>query len=318
MKLSQVIRLYQNYLKTTKNASPKTLENYTHWLERFLWWRWDNEIESLKAIQVMAYSDELLQKWLSTKTVNYHIIAIRAMLKFCIKYDIETIPPTKLEIAKTSPREPHFLESQEMQSLLDMPYTYENNINIRTRDLAILYMLAGSGLRVTELCNIKIGDIRLDKKQFYIIGKWRKMRSVFMTDVAMQMMQDRLMLRESLNSQNIYIFINLSNNSIDSDKPITRNSIEYMVNKYTKLAWIKKKVTPHILRHSFATNLLEKWADIRSVQMLLWHSSITTTQIYTHISDKTLAKVHDLLNTESEILSRSSDDNYHTIDDIEI
>lgn len=302
MNLSQVIKLYQNYLKTTKNSSPKTLENYTHWLNRFLWWRWDNDIEKLKSIEIMSYNQWLVDQWLSTRTINYHIIAIRAMLKFCIKYDIQTISPTKLEIAKTSPREPHFLEPSEIDELLQSPYIYETNINIRARDLAILNILYGSGLRVSELINLRIDDIRIDNKQFHIVGKWRKMRAVFMTDQAMQLMSEWIELRKSINTSNIYIFISLSNNTLSSDTGLSRNAIESMISKYTKLVGINKRVTPHILRHSFATSLLENGADIRSVQMLLGHSSITTTQIYTHISDKTLAKVHDLLNTQKDLL----------------
>lgn len=294
--LSKIIKLYQNYLKTTKNASPKTIENYTHWLERFLSWRWDHDISMLKAIDIMSYSQDLTDKKLSIRTINYHIIAIRAMLKFCIKYDIECLSPDKLEIAKTAPNHPSFLEEYEIDMILESPYIYTPNLTKRARDLAILHILYGSGLRVSELCNMTYDDIRIDTKQFSIIGKWRKLRSVFMTNMAMDAMNQRLNIRKELPNSTKYIFISLSNNTNNSGN-LTRSSVEDLVKHYAKLAWIDKKTTPHTLRHSFATSLLAKWADIRTVQILLGHSSITTTQIYTHVHDSALINAHGLLDT---------------------
>ena len=125
----------------------------------------------LKAIDIMSYSQYLTDRKLSIRTINYHIIAIRAMLKFCIKYDIECLSPDKLEIAKTAPNHPSFLEEYEIDMILESPYIYTPNLTKRARDLAILHILYGSGLRVSELCNMTYDDIRIDTKQFSIIGK---------------------------------------------------------------------------------------------------------------------------------------------------
>jgi site-specific recombinase XerD len=171
-----------------------------------------------------------------------------------------------------------------------MPEKFEKNLLKRYRDLTILHILYGSWLRVSELISLKKSQISFYTNQITIVWKWRKERAVFMTKKALEFLKKYLDLRND-NSQ--YIIISLSKNSFW--KSVSRVSIENLVRYYASLAGINKKVTPHTLRHSFATTLLIKWADIRSVQALLWHSSITTTQIYTHISDKYLQKVHSLL-----------------------
>jgi site-specific recombinase XerD len=158
------------------------------------------------------------------------------------------------------------------------------------RDEAILWFLYGTGLRVTELTSLDRSDIRSDSKQFSIIGKWSKLRSVFMSQQARDKLVSYLKIRSD---DSDYLFISLSNNSYG--QRLTRNSVEDIVKKYKNLAGIHKKVTPHTLRHSFATTLIKKGADIRSVQTLLGHASITTTQIYTHVDDRYLSKVHELL-----------------------
>lgn len=158
------------------------------------------------------------------------------------------------------------------------------------RDEAILHTLYGTGLRVSELIGLKRTDIKLDSNQFRVIGKGSKMRSVFFTKQAREKLERYLAARTD---DTPYIFVSLSNFS--TYKQLSRNSIEELVRTYAKQAGIDKKVTPHTLRHSFATSLIKKGADIRSVQTLLGHASITTTQIYTHVDDKYLKKVHDLL-----------------------
>ena len=293
---SKIIKLYQNYLKTTKNASAKTIENYTHRLERFLVYRWDHDIKELKAIDALSYRQELIDKWLSMKTVNYHIIAMRSMLKFCDKYDIDTISPEKFEVSKTAPNSLVFLEEWEADMMLEAPYIYTTNEIKRVRDLAILNVLYGSGLRVSELCSMTYDNIRVDQKQFSIIGKWSKIRSVFMTNMAIDAINARLEIRKWLTNNSKYIFVSLSNN-INNGNSLTRSSVEELVKTYAKLSNISKKTTPHTLRHSFATKLLSKWIDIRQVQMMLGHASITTTQIYTHVSDKMLSDSHDVMNS---------------------
>jgi site-specific recombinase XerD len=173
---------------------------------------------------------------------------------------------------------------------LDAPKTFNKNILQQARDEAVLNFLYWTWLRVSELIFLQKKDIKLDSKQFSVVGKWSKLRSVFATKLAREKLKTYLDMRTD-NSE--YLFISLSWNQFWAH--LSRNSIEDIVRKYARIAWIEKKVTPHTLRHSFATSLIKKWADIRAVQTLLGHASITTTQIYTHIDDKHLQKVHDLL-----------------------
>lgn len=289
-KISQMLDLYKVYLEHEKNASPKTIENYSLRLGRFLDNRWDVFVTEISSLDVLDYRIKLQKKWLSKKTINYHVVALRAFLKFCLKNDIDVISPDKLELGKIPPRVVSFLEDEEIDRLLTMPSIHEKKDLKRLRDEAILYTLYGTGLRVSELTGLKKTDIKFDTNQFWVIGKGSKMRSVFFTKQAREKLEKYI---DARTDDCPYLFINLSN--FQAFSQLSRNAIEEMVKKYAKLAWIDKKVTPHTLRHSFATSLIKKGADIRSVQTLLWHSSITTTQIYTHVDDKYLKKVHDLL-----------------------
>ncbi len=291
--ISNLVDKFIFYLEYEKNSSPKTLENYSLWLNRFINYIWDIEINSLKKMQILDYRMFLNSLKLSKKTINYHIVAIRSFLKFCLKNDIECLNPEKLELSKIPPREIKYLTEDELKKILQAPLNFNKNILKQKRDTAILYFLFWTWLRVTELINVKRIQIKTDSKQFSVIWKWSKMRSVFMTKIAMEKLNDYLKIRDD---NFPYLFINISNNWYWNK--LTRNSIEEIVRKYSKLAWIDKKVTPHVLRHSFATSLIKKWADIRAVQTLLWHSSITTTQIYTHVDDKYLKEIHNLLDKE--------------------
>lgn len=278
------------YLEYEKNNSPKTLENYSLWLNRFVSYIWNIDVREIKAMHILDYRMYLNQLWLSKKTVNYHAVALRSFFKFCLKNDIDCISPDKIELAKMPTREVNFLTQEEVQKILDAPYEYEKNDLIRKRDLAILNILYGTGLRVTELIGLKRSQLNSETKQFSVMWKWSKIRAIFMTEKAKETLVDYLKTRSD---DSEYLFISLSQNS--RGQKLSRNSVEEIVKKYKNLAWIKKKVTPHTLRHSFATALLQKWADLRAVQALLGHSSITTTQIYTHVDDKYLKWVHDLL-----------------------
>lgn len=251
----------------------------------------DKDVMSIKSMDVLLWRKHLdATLWLTTKTINYHIVALRSFLKFMIKNDIKVISPEKLELAKTPPREVNFLEEEEINLILNAPNEREHKNLKRARDEAILYMLYGSGVRVSELIDMKRSTIPKEWQQIQIIGKWSKMRTGFITKQAKDKVDVWLALR---NDDIPWLFTNLSNYKTWSC--MSRASIEHVVRHYAKLQWIKKKVTPHTLRHSFATSLLIKWADIRSVQALLGHSSITTTQIYTHVSDRHLGEVHGLL-----------------------
>ncbi len=241
-------------------------------------------------MHVLDFRIYLKTLWLSIKTINYHVVALRSFLKFCLKNDLDCISPNKLELSKIPPRELNYLHEEEIEQILSAPLENTKNLLKSARDSAILYMLYGTWLRVSELATLKRSDISVDSAQFSVIGKWSKMRSVFTTSRARKALADYLYLRTD---DSPYLFISISSNSFW--RQLTRNSIEELVRWYAKIAGIERRVTPHTLRHSFATSLLKKWADIRSVQALLGHASITTTQIYTHVDDKYLRKIHELL-----------------------
>jgi site-specific recombinase XerD len=212
-----------------------------------------------------------------------------------LRNDIETLAPEKLDLAKIPPHQLSYLSELEVEKILNAPLIFEHTPLRVLRDQAILYTLYGTGLRVTELIKLKKNDIKLAEKQFSVVGKGSKLRSVFMTNQARDKIKTYLLSRTDTSD---FLFISFSGNSYG--KPLSRNSVETLVKEYARLAGIVKKVTPHTLRHSFATSLLKKGADIRSVQVLLGHSSITTTQIYTHVDDKYLQQVHGLLNEAEE------------------
>jgi len=292
MNLTSLIDKYLIYLEYEKNMSPKTLENYSLWLRRLVDHCGDIHINDLNRMALLDRRLALNKKGLGKQTINYHIIAVRAFLKFLHKMDIECLAPDKLELAKIPAREIHFLTQEEVDIILAAPDERTKKELKRRRDKAILRTLYGSGLRVSELVHLLKKDLPEDSQQFSITGKGGKRRAIFLTKDAYAVIREYLKHRQD---DNPYLFINLSNNA-KSSKNLSRNGVEALVKKYAQLSGINKKVTPHVLRHSFATSLLKKWADIRAVQALLGHASITTTQIYTHVDDKHLASVHDLLN----------------------
>ncbi len=241
-------------------------------------------------MQLLDYRMALHKNKLNVKTINYHIVAIRAFFRFVLKNDIDCMSPDKLELAKTPPREVNYLDEKDIEKILAAPGEHTKDEVKQARDFAILQFLYGTGLRVTELITLQKKDIKLDSNQFSVVGKWSKLRSVFATKHAINALKIYTKLRKDTSP---YLFISLSRNGFGQH--LSRNSIEDIVRKYAALAGISKKVSPHTLRHSFATALIRKGADIRAVQTLLGHASITTTQIYTHVDDKHLQKVHDLL-----------------------
>ena len=291
--LSANLERFVDYLQYTKNASPKTVENYSHRINRFIEYIWDIDVSLIKMIHIQDFRSSLIKQWLSQKTVNYHAVALRSFFKYLLRNDIDTLSPDKVDLAKIPPRKVSYLSEEQVKDILDAPIYFEKNNLKSLRDSAILATLYGTGLRVTELISLKISEIKLWENQFSVVWKWSKLRSIFLTKSARQRISEYISARVD---DSEFLFISLSWNSFGD--PLSRNSVEWLVKKYANLVWIKEKVTPHTLRHSFATSLLRKGADIRSVQALLGHSSIQTTQIYTHVDDKYLQKVHDLLDDE--------------------
>ncbi len=292
MSIKQDIKNYLEYLLVDRQRSPKTIENYRHYLYTFVKW---GKIKNASEI-----TEDLVHKFrvhladikiddhpLSKSTQNYYIIALRGFLKFLAKSDIKTLSPDKVELGKAEQRMVDFLTIEEIGDLLK---TCSGSSLQSLRDRAILMLLFSAGLRISELAKLDRDSINLEKQEFSIKGKGNKVRVVFISDIAKEALEQYLNKRTDAD---MALFIRLvKNQNTAEDLRLSHRSIQRMIKKYAIQAGITKKVTPHVLRHSFATNLLENGADIRSVQALLGHASINTTQIYTHVTDANLKKIH--------------------------
>lgn len=290
------IRDFLDYMEVEKNRSRKTLENYDHYLNRFLEFAIDQGHSGLLPSQITL---PLVRKYrqylnrvqdehgeeLKPVTQNYHIIALRSFLKFLAKQDVRSLAAEKVELARTPSRMVDFLDSHEIKLL--MHAAEDGNKLQDLRDRAILHTLYSTGLRVSELVALTRDKINIERGEFAVRGKGSKPRIVFLSDSAKHALRDYLRKRTDNNE---YVFISHGINSTEEN--LTARSVQRVIAKYATLAGIVKKVTPHTLRHSYATDLLINGADIRSVQAMLGHSSITTTQVYTHITNKGLKEIH--------------------------
>ncbi len=312
------LKEFLEYLEIEKNRSDRTIQNYHFYLSRFLEWLGENKkpsaITAEKVRKYRLWLNRLIDVHgdpLKKNTQNYHLIAVRSFLKYLAKRDVETLAPEKIELMKMPDREVSFLEGTDLDRLMEAPIQGIPGIEkkkkasakqlISLRDKAILELLFSAGLRVSELVKLKITDINLKKEEFTIRGKGGKSRIVFLSEQARYWIKKYLEARYDINP---YLFISHDKRTGKQktvsgktgkpveDIPLTPRSVQRSVQKYAKMAGITKPVTPHTLRHSYATDLLQNGADIRSVQSMLGHSSITTTQIYTHITDRELKNIH--------------------------
>jgi site-specific recombinase XerD len=301
MLLSDAIRQFLEYCEIEKNQSKKTIINYQHYLNRFLEFTDDIDISNISQELITKYRlflnrIELKQNEnLTIKTQNYHIIALRAFLKFCSKKDWKTLAPEKIELSKIPERTVEFLTREELEKLFRYA---DNGKQTGLRNRAILEMLYSTGLRISELVNLDRQNIDFDRGEFSIRGKGKKVRIVFMSERAKSWLKEYLDSRDD-NYDPLFINHGRSRNIKKGDldltgqhKRLTEYTIQEMVRVTGARAGIIKHVTPHTIRHSFATELLLNGADIRSVQELLGHSSITTTQIYTHLTNNKLKEIH--------------------------
>jgi site-specific recombinase XerD len=289
---------FLEYLEIEQNRSQKTIANYDHYLTRLS----DFAGDELKVENIDA---ELIRKWrlwlnrlgtntsdeLEKSTQNYHLIALRSFLKYCAKRDLPALAPSKIELARTVRKQVTFLNTGEVERLLDQPNTQELP---GLRDRAILELLFSSGLRVSELVGLNRDHINLKRREFMVRGKGQKDRPIFISEEAAGAVQNYLGRREDTA---IPLFIRYSGSKkVDQSGNFSRltvRSVQRLVATYARLAGITKHVSPHTLRHSFATDLLMNGADLRSVQAMLGHSNIATTQIYTHVTDPHLKAVHE-------------------------
>lgn len=314
IQIEQLKREFLEHVEIEKGNSLKTVNNYDYYLSRFFEFAkisnpndiTDDKIREFRlflnrqpGVKIRGQSSSTLKK----NTQNYHLIALRIFLKYLMKRGIKALSPERIELAKIKERSLDLISVEELNRLLEAPLKIainqkdkKNNdiLALKTlRDKAILELFFSTGLRLSELCSLD-RDLDLSKDEFSIRGKGEKVRVVFLSPSAKEAIREYLKNRKDFEEP---LFVQYSRNNVKNSKSnktgrLTPRSIERIVKYYAIVAGISKKVTPHVIRHSFATDLLSNGADIRSVQMMLGHANIATTQIYTHITDKQLRDVH--------------------------
>ena len=283
-------------LEVERGRSQKTAENYHLYLERLVEFAGDIKVEKITPELIRKYRLWLnryknsVGKELDLTTQNYHLIALRNFLKYCTKRGVVTLAAENVELPKTKRSQVSFLTSEETERLIGV---IDTNSPSGLRDRAILELLFSSGLRVSELTNLNRDHINLERGEFMVRGKGQKDRPVFVSPEATEWL---VLYLETRTDSAIPLFIRYSGSRDDSEHGenfrLTPRSVQRIVKTYARLAGITKHVSPHTMRHSFATDLLMNGADLRSVQSMLGHSNIATTQIYTHVTDQHLKEVH--------------------------
>ena len=299
MKLSELKRQYLEYIEIEKGRSLKTVENYDRYLTRFLGFAkiddpknitdetlreyrlWLNRLPAEPHAKAGRSSRDTLKK----KTQNYYLIALRSFLKYLMRRGVTSLAPERIELAKVPERSLDLISVEELNRLMKAPSGDEQKA---LRDRAILELLFSTGLRVSELCALH-SDMDLSKDEMAVRGKGDKVRVVFLSDTAKDAVRAYLKKRTDMDEA---LFTNNSKINKSKNRRLTPRSVERMIKRYAIKAGISKKVTPHVMRHSFATDLLSNGADLRSVQALLGHANIATTQIYTHVTDSHLKEIH--------------------------
>lgn len=299
-------REFLEHIEIEKGRALRTIENYEHYLDIFL-----NQAKVKDPKDITAEVVREFRLWLNRqsagnnratgetikkKTQNYYLIALRGFLKYLAKRDITSLPADRIELAKVPERSLDLITSIELGRLLDAP-NKEDDPLMKARGNAILNLLFSTGLRVSELCALN-RDMDLHSDELSIRGKGGKVRVVFLSQDAKKYVKAYLDLRKDMDDA---LFVKISKEKAGKEgEGLTRRSIERIVKRYAVIAGISKKVTPHIIRHCFATDLLSNGADLRSVQALLGHSNITTTQVYTHVTDRHLHDIHEKFHNKNK------------------
>ncbi|MEK9174726.1 MAG: site-specific tyrosine recombinase/integron integrase [Patescibacteria group bacterium] len=293
MILKSLFTDYLNYLEIEKNRSKKTVENYNRYLKRFFDYTKTASPAEITDDKVRGYRLHLnrVDPPLKKITQAYHLIALRNFLKYLAKRDIKTLTADKIELGKIGDRHIDFLENEEVEQLLD---SANGNSLKNLRDKALLELLFSTGLRVSELCSLNRESVNLKRGEFAVRGKGDKIRVVFLSEPARRSLENYISKREDIDEA---LFVRNSkpqtlNPKKTSDLRLTPRTVQRIVKYYATKAGIIKDIHPHTLRHSFATDLLRNGADIRSVQAMLGHANITTTQIYMHVTDTGLKEIH--------------------------
>lgn len=294
---------YVESIEVEGGRSPKTAENYELYLERFVEFTEDIQTQHITTETIRKYRlwlnryENPQKETLSTITQSYHLIALRGFLKYLGDRGIESLTPDKIKLPKVTRKQVSFLHFDEVSQLLEVvPLDEESGL----RDRAILELLFSSGLRVSELVNLNRGHVNTKRREFMVRGKGQKDRPVFVSKSAAERVDEYLAARlDNLPP----LFLSYSRNNVASQsgdyRRLTARSIQRMINKYARLAGITKHVSPHTMRHSFATDLLMNGADLRSVQSMLGHANIATTQVYTHVTDEHLREVHERFHSDT-------------------
>ncbi len=295
--LSELITDFLEHLEIEQNRSQKTIANYDHYLQRLVEFTDDCDIATLDAEMVRQWrlhlnrTKDAAGRELTKTTQNYHLIALRSFLKYLTKRDIKALDSAKIELAKVARPQVTFLTSEEIDRLVD---AIDTSNPIGMRDRALIELLFSGGLRVSELVGLNRDHINLERREFVVRGKGQKDRPIFISPRAADWLARYLETRHDTGSP---LFIHYSGTKDELEDGmytrLTARSVQRLVNRYAKAAGITKTVTPHTLRHSFATDLLQNGADLRSVQGLLGHANVATTQIYTHVTDPQLKSVHE-------------------------
>ena len=295
MNLNELKRQFLEYTEIERGRSFKTIENYDRYLTTFLDFLKKNDPGDITSDALREYRLWLNRKLASEfvtgpnsptikkRTQNYYLIALRAFLKYLAKRGVKSLAAENIELAKVAERSLDLMTSEELDRLLKGP-DQEDDLQKRLRDKAILEMFFSTGLRVSELCSLP-KDLDLTKDEFSVRGKGEKVRVVFLTNEAKSAVKEYLNKNKNITGGRLF--------------DLTPRSVERLVKYYAIKAGISRKVTPHIIRHSFATDLLQNGADLRSVQALLGHANITTTQIYTHVTDRHLKEIHKTFHSKN-------------------
>ncbi len=296
---------YLDYSEIEKGLSSKTQENYTRFLRKFFVWLKDNKLEALKPSQLTAehiwqykvylsrHIDPRSRKTLKKTTQNYYLIALRSLLEFFVEKDVSALSPSKVKLAKDkADKEIKFLSLDQLARLLESP---DLKTIIGLRDHALLETLFSTGLRVAELAALNCDQLRIKNEthdlEIAVVGKGSKIRTVYFSERAVKAIRQYRAQRQDMDDA---LFINYKRGAAKStaSRRLTVKSIEDIVKKYVIISGLPVMATPHTLRHSFATDLLNQGVDLRTVQEFLGHSNIATTQIYTHVTNKQLRDIH--------------------------
>ena len=308
--LERLIQEFLEYLEVERDVSPLTVRNYAHYLRRLSLWMKSSgrgklsEVNQESVRQYRVYLSRIqtepyaakssVGQAISKKTQGYHVIALRSFLKYLIKTDRSVLSPEKIDLPKGEAHSLKFLNGEQVDRLLNSPTL---STDIGKRDRAILEVLFSTGLRVSELVSLDRDKVDLDRREFGIIGKGRRQRVVFLSKRAADWIGEYLKARSD-NYQPLFIRHKgkIDASTSDEEVRLTVRSVQRLIKKYAQKVKIPVDVTPHVLRHSFATDLLMAGADLRSVQEMLGHKNVSTTQIYTHITNKQLRDVHEAFN----------------------